>query len=130
MKVSFEELQKAAKNVLEICSKERIATASDLEKRMGQTISLDPDMMTFEMRPSNYRTQAYTLSYTNPEGGILVEIKLNPDLGYSRIILKSQDPVKGYSPFSHDRFGNIQQEKMLHSSDLVFCLKELSDLQH
>jgi len=81
--------------------------------------------MSFDNHPSNFGTMAYTISYTKPGAGILIELKINNTLDYSQVIIKLQRLIEGYSPFSRDPFENIIQNKVLKSSDVSLSKKEL-----
>lgn len=86
------------------------------------------DFVSFEMRPSNYFTTAYTISYIRHGTGIPIEVRVNFDLEYYTIIIKSKEKIKSYIPFSEDFFGNIIQSKTVPLKDLKYVKKELKNL--
>ena len=51
------------------------------------------------------------MSYIKEGLGIPIEIRLNPQLSYSKIFLKVEEEIDGYEPFKKDAFGNVMQEK-------------------
>jgi hypothetical protein len=50
-------------------------------------------------------------------------------LDYSRIIIKGQFEMDGYSPFTEDSYKNVAAYKFLHSTDIVKIETELETLR-
>ncbi len=130
MKVLPSDLEQIAKNFLSSLDREKINSNVSLKNRMGETIQLDKynDFITFELRPSNFGTQAYTISYTRLNTGIPIELKVNESLDYSQIILKVHKTLEGYFVFAIDPFGSIVQNKVIYTSDFTSVKKELERL--
>lgn len=80
-----------------------------------------------EERPSNLDTTTLTYSIIGKEG-IPLEVKINEDLGYSKIFFKCSQDLDGYSNFAEDNFGNYPQEKEIDSVDRDLIESELENL--
>lgn len=131
MKITKTELRKIAGNFLGLLERENLRTTNDLEARLGERFLINEeaqDFVSITLRPSNLSTQAYIISYIRSQSGIPVELKVNPILDYTQVILKAQDSLEGYSQFGFDAFGNIQQNKVLTSSNFSLAREELREL--
>ena len=130
MKLSKKDIGAISTEFLELLDKESIFTSEDLERMIGKDINgkISGDRLIFDNRPSNLNTMAYTVSYVREGTGIPLELKMNPSLYYSQVILKSQEIIEGYSSFSEDDFGNIMQVKAMGSISLSLSRNELSSL--
>jgi hypothetical protein len=131
MKISGDELGKIAQTILDLLEKEGISSISSLEARISRktnTIVNSSDRISFELRPSVDKTQAYTLSYTREGTGIPIEIRINPAKGYTKIILKTEKELKGYEPFLYDIFDNIVQERRIQETGISQIKAELRQL--
>ncbi len=127
MKISLEELSKIAGNFLYLLEKEGIEKTDDLEKRIGTTIKLEKsnDFIVITTRPSNYSTLAYTISYHRSELGIPFELKINKQLGYSHVFIKSEEELKDYTTFHFDYYNNYMQNRIFKSSEFSEVKEEL-----
>ena len=130
MEISSSEIRNIASMFLGILDRENITSTKRLEESLEREYTLDQsqDIVTITLRPSNLGTSAYTISYTRSGTGIPIEIKVNPSLKYSQVILKSQEEVKGYYPFGMDIFNNIIQNKVIESSEFERVREELHKL--
>lgn len=131
MKISLEDLGKIAGNFLYLLEKEGIEKTEDLEKRIGTTVKLEKsnDFVVITTRPSNYQTLASTISYHHPESGIPIELKINKELKYARLFVKSEKKLKDYTFFHPDYYNNFMQSKIIPSSDFSVVKKELERLK-
>ena len=96
-----------------------------------QNILLDKktqEQIMTETRPSNIGTKAYILSYVMPGRGIVLELKINKELGYSKIIAKGDFNLKDYNQFTSDAFNNIIQSKDMKTTDISYLKSELEKL--
>ena len=128
MKININDIRIFASGFLKVLEEQEVKSAADLEKLLGKQLKVEhqeQDFVAFDNRPSNLSTMAYTLSYIQQEAGIPIELKINGVLNYSQVIIKSQKPLAGYSPFSVDSFENIIQNKVLKSSDISLSRNEL-----
>ena len=60
--------------------------------------------------------------------GIPLEIRINPSLDYTKIILKNKKRIEGYDEFSKDHFGNLIQIRYLDKVDFSLLKSELERL--
>lgn len=128
MKIYIRDLKKFAAEFLRILEDQKIESTKDLEGLIGQQFRIEnqiQDFISFENRPSNLNTMAYTISYTKPGTGIPIELKINSSLNYSQIIIKAQEVIYSYLPFMIDTFENFIQNKVLDSSDILILKKEV-----
>ncbi len=128
MKIKTDDIRIFASRFLKVLEEQGVKSTQDLEKLIGKEVEIEqqaPDFLSFEKRPSNLSTMAYTISYIKPESGIPIEIKINSELDYSQVIIKTQELIEGYTPFSVDPFENIIQNKLLRSCDISLSIKEL-----
>ncbi|MCH8945426.1 MAG: hypothetical protein IIA85_00695 [Nanoarchaeota archaeon] len=130
MKLSKKDIKVISAEFLELLDGESVFKNKDLERMIGKVINgTNPkDKLVFDNRPSNLGTMAYTISYVREGTGIPLEIKMNPSLDYSQVIIKLQESLVGYDSFARDSLGNIAQTKLLNSSDLLLSRNELSSL--
>ena len=130
MKITTAQLKRFARTLLQTLDREKIYSTEDLEKMVGQTLFI-PDtenFISFSLRPSNRGTQAYTTSYITSQSGIPIEIKTNKILYYQTVIIKTQEQIRGYTPFGTDGFKNLAQAKSIGSSDFSLARQELQRL--
>lgn len=128
--VTRSELKTIASKVLEVLDKEDIQKMEDLEKIMGKTFPInETDSVVGEVRPSNFGTPAFALSYFSQQEGIVLETRLNASSGYTLIILKSETEVEGYESAAIDPLGNTVQSKTISPADVGLLRKELELLK-
>ena len=132
MKLTHKELRKIATNLLSIIDKEKIDCVDSLEEKLRSPLMINIDMgdneyVSISKRPSN-EGFAYTFSYMTPNSGIPMEIRINPTLNYTKVIIKDEKMVDGYQKFAIDPFGNKVQDITIKSSDLPFLKIELERL--
>jgi len=123
------ELAKIAKEMLSFLDSNKINSADDLEKITGQEKSIDAkSRISAELRPSNLETKAYVVSYNIDGRGTPLEICLNRELSYSKVIAKGDFVLPGYKNFSIDCFGNTIQDKKISAADFALLKSELQML--
>ena len=127
MKFFKKDIKVISAEFLKLMDKESVFANEDLERMVGKEINgnISGDRLVFDNRPSDLGTMAYTVSYVREGTGIPLELKINPSLDYVRVIVKLQDCIFGYDPFSADIFENIIQAKLLKSNDLSLSREEL-----
>src|SRR3989344_1816942 len=107
MKISVEKIRIFASGFSKVLEEQEVKSTKDLEKLVGKQFKVKrqiKDFVSFDNRPSNFSTMAYTISYTRPGVGIPIELKINNTLDYSQVIIKANRLIEGYSQFSVDLF--------------------------
>jgi len=132
MRFPITAIKKTARSFLETLDREKIFATGDLEANLNQIFTSvgDPlDSVILTLRPSNAGTAAYTISYTRSgTADIPIELKINPSLDYTQVILKAGEIVGSYEPFAIDLYDNIAQARKMESSDLSHAREELKRL--
>lgn len=137
MRISRERLAEIARTFLGVLDKEKVKDVADLARLAGQAIPIEGreyEYTSVELRPSGLGTMALDASYIiqhKPDevgGGIPLCLRINRQLGYSTIIVKTDSEVRGYDVFSEDPFGNKAQMKTLESIDLEAARREIAEL--
>jgi len=128
--ITQKKLGQIARNVLDFLEREDINSIKSLEKRLGESFDVkrEDHIIQIELRPSESGSKAYTISYIMPRGGIPIEIRMNPDFNYSKIIVKTKPKLTDYIPLIFDYFGNIIQDKSIESCSILEIKKELEKL--
>ena len=129
MQLTREDLREIAHRFLSVLDREEITSLDSLGKKTGQRFPVNEgDFIELQMRPSNGGREAYTASYVSTGTGIPIEFRINPDLGYSVIIIKFQGLLESYSSFASDGAGNTAQDKKISSAEMSDVRKELEEL--
>ncbi len=129
MAISLEELERIAGKLVTFIGENKIASLYDLDHLLGKRFALDcREGISIELCPSNKGTKAYTLSYLIEGAGVPIEARINPRLNYSKILIKSEKKLVGYSEFARDAFGNHVQCKDIDGYDFREVYKELRSL--
>ena len=131
MEITLPKLRENIRNLVSILDRERISSLKDLTERLDRIFPIEDGKeacVGIELRPSNGGTMAYTLFYTERGAGIPIELRVNPNLGYSTLIVKSEKPIPGYELFGRDMYGNLQQQRRLQTTDFPTVRKELESL--
>ena len=129
-KINGEDIRRFSEGLLEMMSNRGIASLKDFEDNVGEYPTREVgERVIIETRPSNENTRAHTISYVIEGLGIPIEIRINPELDYSLIILKkSGELVKGYESFDSDCFGNSIQSRRMEQGTIEVILSELRNL--
>lgn len=128
--ITQEKLKEIAKSVLDLLERESIDSIGSVFSRLGESFKIKGEnhRIQIESRSSKSGTGAHTISYIIPGGGIPIEIRLNPDFNYSKIIVKTESKLNGYTFFNSDCFGNILQDKVMGRYSISGIKKELEKL--
>ena len=115
--ITHEDLKRYSSEMLDLLEREKIDDIEGLQKRVGESFVASDGIIQLEARPSGSKIiatdVALTMSYIIEGKGIPLEIRLNHNSAYSRIILKSQDRIEDYSPIGFDSVGsNVIQSKI------------------
>ena len=133
MKIKQEIFHEVLNKFLSKLQERGIKSLEDIKRAVGKKFDFPgplQEYVSIEERPSNMGTTAYSLIYSKIGMGIPVEIRINAQLNYSRIFIKTNYDVKGYNPFMTDQFENIAKTKIfLHCKDLSILLGELEKLK-
>ena len=123
-------LKEIAKSVLDFLEKENIDTIGSLFSRLGESFNIKESdhIIQIESRSSESGSEAYTISYIAPKAGIPIEIRMNPNFNYSKIIVKTKPKLIGYIPIISDYFGNFIQHKRIGCCSILEIKKELEKL--
>lgn len=84
------------------------------------------DHILIDMIPSNLATFAYTLGYIMPEIETPLEITINEQYGYSKLLVKAGVALPEYKLFGQDKFGNIWQERVIGTAEMPQIQSELA----
>ena len=130
MSVKKEYLGKIAENVLRVFDSEKIESLSDLDRIMNKRFPIESvkEQILIELRPSSLGTTVRTVAYMIEGGGMPLEIKINEELGYSKMMVKGTFVLPDYRPVANDIFGNTFQNKKLDSIDISQIRYELKKL--
>ena len=136
-KVTNEYLSRAAGGLLNFLKGHNIQSIQDLNNFAEKEFPISKEnreMIMTSLRPSELGTKTYTLSYIaqgtkgNYNKGIILDLKINTELGYFMIIAKNRSLLKGYVPFGTDPFDNLIQSKRISTTNISKIKSELSDL--
>lgn len=129
MKISLDDTRQFAKDFLAILERDGISNVRDLQERVGSKLAFDnKSYVEVTCRPSNFKTLDYVVSFIVQLFNVPVEARLNPKLGYSKIILISESEIPGYFLFSRDIYNNLRLMKTLETADISAVKKELESL--
>jgi len=128
--ITQKKLKQFAKNVLDLLEKEDIDSIGSVFSRVGESFHIkgEDHIIQIESRPSESGSDAYTISYIIPAGGIPIEIRINSYFNYSRIFVKTESGLDNYIPVASDYFGNIIQDKKIDGCSIPIIKKELEKL--
>ena len=139
MKITPPTLKKIITNLLAVIDVEGLSDEV-VAQRVGDIIKVGQergDFVEIGSRKTYLQYPAsFFLSYMIPDHGVPVEIRLNPDLRYTVIIVKCRSRIRDYSPLfpklkdpvNMDGYGNLRQFKKLDKSSLELAKKELEHL--
>ena len=92
------------------------------------TIDLGSTIITFEMKRSRYGTKACALRYVLPIGKSPLDVRINSEVGYTRVRCRVKEALPGYTfPRAHVTHG--RQEKFIETVLWVDIAKELTALR-
>ena len=129
MKISLENTRQFAKDFLAILERDGISNVKDLQEKVGYTLPFDNDaFVVVTCRPSTFKTLDYVLSFVVPQINVPVEVRINPKMDYSKVLLTSGEEIPGYFIFSRDAVNNLRLMKTLEKADMDVVRKELESL--
>ena len=118
--ITREDLRRYSLGVLGLLEREKIDSIEELKKRLGESFEVPEGIVQLEQAPSGLNpipdSIAYTMSYIIRGKGIPLEVRLNPTVNYSLIIIKSGSTVDGYSQDFRDPLGNTIQSNRFELS--------------
>ena len=130
---SKKEVRDMAKEVLKFLERERIKHIDDLERKVGKKSGIRNrrgHLITVEKRPSNKNTSAYTLSYGIHGQEIILEARLNCELGYTNIAIRGAFQLSGYTTLLYDGYGNVAQTKRVEGCSIEELKRNLELLAY
>ena len=130
---SKKEVRDMAKEVLKFLERERIKHIDDLERKVGKKSGIRNrrgHLITVEKRPSNKNTSAYTLSYGIHRQEIILEARLNCELGYTNIAIRGAFQLSGYTTLLYDGYGNVAQTKRVEGCSIEELKRNLELLAY
>ena len=113
-----EDISKYSKRILNLMDEQGINSGKILEDRIGIYLMDNKGKIIIELRPSNSDTVAHTISYIDYNNGIPIELRVNYELCYSTIILKSDYLAEGFELFERDAFGNFMQYRKMEKTEI------------
>lgn len=95
-KINGEDIRRFSKGILKVMIDRRISSLEDFKENVGRyPIGESGEEVVIEPRPSSQGTLASTISYIVLGLGVLIEVRINQELGYSRITLKKIRKISG-----------------------------------
>ena len=131
MRIQREHLREVSRSLLALLTREGVSTIGDIVKLQGRQIQVAeglPGIVETEMRAQCMGSASLTISYTHPDMGIPIEVKVRTPL-YIMVIVKTEALIEGYESFTMDETGNVAQTKLLplNWSEAVKELQKLSN---
>jgi len=128
--ITQEKLRQIARSILDLLEREDISSIGSVFSRVGESFHIkgEDHIIQIESRPSESGSEAYTISYIIPDGGIPLEIRMNSNFNYSRIFVKTESGLDDYIHVASDYFGNIIQDKKIGGCSIPIIKKELEKL--
>src|SRR3989338_35917 len=129
--ITREDIKIVAKNILDFLEREKIKYYGDLEGKVGDVFFIEKNIghsITLEEHPSELETLEYSISYIINGKGIPIEARLNNSINYTRLIIKGNFKLGGYSVMIRDTFGNLIQGKIFRGCSVHRLKQELEVL--
>ena len=128
MKINKTDLKTYTEKLLRFLADEKVFCDADLENLVGKVYKDGEDEIEIVYRLSYHSTPALCLTYTDPNCGIPIEVRINYAWGYTNIFIKSFDELPEFRCFGFDRFSNKIQEKIICFTWLDLVKGELEKL--
>lgn len=132
MLIDRNRLIKIISTSLGIMDEKQLNSLEELEKWEGNRFIPDSkrkhEYLKISKKSLKGETPSLILSYIIEGTGIPLEIKINQESNYSRIILKFNGTLVAYSPFMQDIYGNTIQKRVLATIDVQEVKSHLRDL--
>jgi hypothetical protein len=119
--------------IIEFLNKNNITKTRDLERLLNQQFEINEktkEHIAIEMRPSNFGSLVYDISYIQQGAGILIDIKINKEFDYTSFIIKGKFLLPDYQRFALDARDNIIQSKNINTASMKRIRQELKNLQN
>lgn len=129
-KIDREDIRRYSGEILRIMDEKTINSLRDLRNNVGEySLKKFGRRIVIEPRPSKLDTWAHTISYVINGVGIPIEIRVNLELDYSLITLKTLEVLERYTSFNFvDRFSNVIQSKKIMPGTIEGIRLELKTL--
>ena len=126
-----------ADRLLGFIERGNISSVLDLEARLNERYDVEShsgEFITIEKNAGGRSSPipncwVYTIDYVVEGKGIPIELRVNANEGYSKVIVKFAGTVETYSTIIRDDYGNIIQAKNVESTDILHLKKELIALK-
>jgi hypothetical protein len=129
--ITPEKLKEFVKNTLGVLEREDINSIGSVFSKLGKSFKIkgEDHLIQIESRRSESEVKDYTITYIAiPEGGVPIQITMNPDSSSSKIVVKTKSKLDGYIPVNFDYFGNMTQGKSIDSCSILGIKNELEKL--
>ncbi len=110
--ITHEYLGKLVREMLHTLERGGVNSFTSLERRLGQSFNVTEGKIKLEYKFSELGTWTSTAYYMIPGRGRPVEIQMNQELEYSKVIVKAKKMLVGYHFCFDDSDGNKTQEKI------------------
>lgn len=87
-----------------------------------------PGTVVFSTTKSLAGNPVYSIRFVVGKYGTVCELRANPTEGYSKVRVRVQGEIGGYTPYWTDSSGNVAQEKGLDSVNFESGRKELEGI--
>ncbi len=126
--VKKNKLKECTKRLLGFFAEQDIFSFKDLERIVNRSYCFGDESIDVSYRPSEGNSLVIDVSYVIKGAGVIIGVKINPELGYTKFIVKAKETVDGYMPFFNDNYGNIAQMKDISFVDIGIVKGELEKL--
>ena len=128
--ITREKLKEVARNILDLFKKEDIKSIGSDFSKLEESFKIKENNHEIQIKPwsSDTRARDYSIIYRAPEIEFPIRIRLNQDLDYSKIFVKTKLKLDTYEFVGPDRIGNIIQSKTIDNCSILSVKKELEKL--
>ncbi len=116
MAIGKQELTRIIDRTLNVLEREKVLSLKDLAENVGKEYELEEvegESIKITLEPSQMNTKAYRISYIMPDSTVPLEIRINPEFKYTRFVLRVQEQIFGFNPYT-DSEGRQCQNKFLN----------------
>ena len=128
MKVNKTKLKECAKRMLGFFICQDIFSFGEFERLINTRYCLGKELIEISYQSSRGNTLALDISYIVKGSGTIIDVKINPELGYTTFIVKTDAMVIGYEAFISYSDGNIAQAKTINFIEMSIIKGELEKL--
>ena len=128
--ITREKLKEVARNILDFFKKEDINSIGSVFSKLEESFKIKENNHEIQIKPwsSDPRAGDYAIIYRAPEIEFPIRIRLNQDLNYSKIFVKTESRLDNYEFVVSDLFGNFLQSKEMKECSISIIKKELEKL--